>query len=352
MVQTRPQIAVGRFQTARQLDGVLERELGPRADRKMRRVRGVAHQHERHMLGVAGGGSLLRPVHPVAADDTRKADPDGRAAKMRCVGDEPVPVEVRRKQLLAIGDALFLRHLLDARGLPRGLGGLDDEGRQPVLEAIGVCLEPAMLGRHEDEAEGVEDLLRSEPDEAAVALVDVGLEHFGVPGPHLAVDAVGRDHQVGFILFRHRLVVFDDGFEHQLHADFFAARLQDVQQLLAPDADEAMASAAHKLSLEVNVDVVPATELANDGLRRDGVGLAQVAHRRVREHDAPTESVVRPVALDHDDLVARVLQLHQQPEIQAGRATTDADDLHWVFLRVCGIRAQRSSSGIGIAACV
>ena len=54
----------------------------------------------------------------------------------------------------------------------------------------------------------------------------------------------------------------------------------------------------------------------------------QVAERLVGEHDAPAEGVVGAVALDDDDLVARVLLLHEQGEVQARGAAADADDLH------------------------
>ena len=43
------------------------------------------------------------------------------------------------------------------------------------------------------------------------------------------------------------LVVFDVGLEDQLHAEFLAARLQDVEQALAADAAEAVAAAMRML---------------------------------------------------------------------------------------------------------
>ena len=74
--------------TRRQLDRVLERELGARADREMRGVRRVAHQHHRHAAAVRP----RTPVHPVLADHARKADPDRRAAQVRGVADQRVAV--------------------------------------------------------------------------------------------------------------------------------------------------------------------------------------------------------------------------------------------------------------------
>ena len=89
-----------------------------------------------------------------------------------------------------------------------------------------------------------------------------------------------------------------------------------------------MAAGAHAVAADVDFDVVPVVEGAQDLLGRGRVGRAQVAERLVGEHHAPAEGVVGPVALDDDDLVPRVLLLHQKGEVQARRATADAHDLH------------------------
>ena len=99
----------------------------------------------------------------------------------------------------------------------------------------------------------IRDSLGAEPDEAAAALVDVGVEGVGVAGADLAVDAVGGDDEVGVVFAGDGLVVLDEVLEHQLDADLFATRLQDVEQFLAADADEAMAAAADAAALEVDV---------------------------------------------------------------------------------------------------
>jgi len=232
------------------------------------------------------------------------------------------------EQLLAIGNALLLAHLLYAGGLPGLLGRLHDEGGHAVFIAVGMGLEPAVLGLHEGEGEGTEHLGRAQPHEAAAALVDIGPKGIGIARAHLAVDAVRGDDQVGVVLARHRLVVLHEVLEHQLHAHVLAARLQDVEQLLAAYADEAMAAAAQAPSLEVDVDIVPVVEGVTNRAGRHRIGLAQVVHGGVREHHAPTKGVVGPVALHHRDLVGGVLQLHQQAEVQAGGTSTDTDDLH------------------------
>src|SRR6185437_5450235 len=100
-----------------------------------------------------------------------------------------------------------------------------------------------------------------------------------------AVDAVGGDDQIGIesLFVAHVLL------EHELDAERLAARLQDVEQMLAADAGKAMAAGGDGAALEMDVDVVPAVERAGDllvGLRIRG---AQVAERLIGEHDAPAE---------------------------------------------------------------
>ena len=67
-----------------------------------------------------------------------------------------------------------------------------------------------MFGLDEGKGEGVEDFLGAQPDEAAAALVDVGMEGVGVAGADLAVDAVGRDDEIGIVFTGNGLVVLDE----------------------------------------------------------------------------------------------------------------------------------------------
>jgi hypothetical protein len=120
-----------------------------------------------------------------------------------------------------------------------------------------VRLEPAPLGFLEREGERLEQLARAEPDEAAVAQVDVGLVGRGVPGADAAVEAVAGDDQVGVGIL---LVALHVGLEAQLDAERLAARLQDVEQALAADAAEAVAARADLVAADVDLDVVPVVE--------------------------------------------------------------------------------------------
>ena len=279
-------------------------------------MRGVAHQHHRRDAVV---------VDPAFADDARELDPLGRAAQVRGVRHQLVAVEVLREQPLAEGDGLFLLHLVEAGLQPHVFGCLDDEGGGVIVVAVGVRLEPAVLGFFEREREGLEQLVRAEPDEAAAPHVDVRLVRCRVLGTDAAVEPVAGDDEVGVDV---RRVVLHVGLEHQLDAQLLAACLQDVEQALAADAAEAVATRAHLVAADVHLDVVPVVEGVEDLRRGVRVGSLQVAERLVGEHDAPAEGVVGPVALDHGDVVRRVLALHQKREIQAGRAAADADDLH------------------------
>ena len=104
------------------------------------------------------------------------------------------------------------------------------------------------------------------------------------------------------------------------------AVLQDVEQALAADADEAVAGGAHAASLVEHLDVVPVVEGVGHLLGRLRVGATQVLQRLVGEHHAPAEGVERPVALDHRHLQRREAPLHEQTEIEARRAAADAQD--------------------------
>ena len=312
---------LGLAELARQVDGVFHRQLGAAADGKVRRVRRVAHQHDGHAPALDGF-----VVHPGVADHAREADPDGRAAQVFGVADQAMAVQVPGEQLLAKGDALFLAHLVEAVGLPDRLGRLDDEGGSVVVELVGMGLEPAVLGLFEGEGEGVEGLFGAEPDEAAAARVDVGLEHVFVARADAAVEAVAGNHQVGAVLGGQRALVGHVGLEHQFNPQGAAAVLQDAQQVHAPDAAEAVAGGTHAAALVEDLDVVPVVEGVADQARALGVGHAQVLQRLVRQHHAPAEGVVGPVALDHHHPAAGPLFLQQQAEVQARRATADAQD--------------------------
>src|SRR3546814_951611 len=101
----------------------------------------------------------------------------------------------------------------------------------------------------------------------------------------------------------------------EIEAEFARPLLQDIEQALAADADEAVARRADAIAVDVDVDIVPMGELALDDLAADGIVGHQVLDRLVGEDDAPAERVVGQVALEQIDLVARIAQLHRYGEI-------------------------------------
>ena len=302
---------------ARQLNRIFQRQLGARADREMRRVCRIAHQHNRCVVRIG--------MHPMPANHARKANPLRRAAQVRGVGDQLVAIKVLGEQTLAIGDGVFLLHRLQPRRAPHLFWRLDDEGGGLVIKAVRVRLKPAVLGLFKRKGERLEQLVRAQPDKAAAARVDIGLIRGGVLGADAAVQAVAGDDEVGIGVSR---VILHVGFKDEFDALFLTARLQDVQQALAPDAAEAVAARAHDLPSDVDFNVVPVVEGVEDLRGALGVGALQVAQRLVGEHHAPAERVIRAVALHHGDVVRQVLQLHQQGKVQAGRPTTNTDNLH------------------------
>jgi hypothetical protein len=209
-------------------------------------------------------------------------------------------------------------------------GSFDDEGGPFLVELVGVEVEPAPGRFLEGEGEGVELLLRPEPDEAALAHVDARIEVALVLAARGRIDAVGTDHQVVFL----RIVVgvLEFGGELQLDAEFQRPRLEDLQQLQAPDAAEAVPARNDATVLEEDVDVVPMVEIALDFSDHARIVMAEAVHGLVGKHDAPAEGAVRLVALDHGDVACRIGLLHQDREVQAGGSPAQTYDAHQTSL--------------------
>ena len=143
---------------------------------------------------------------------------------------------------------------------PGLLRTFDDEGRAVGREAVGVRPDPAVLGLLEREGEGVEHLARAEPDELVRADVDVDSERLRLRVAEARVDAVGGDDEV--VVAPLGIGGIALGVEVQHDAELARAVLQDFEQALAADADEAVPARGDRLAAEVDVDVVPMRELA------------------------------------------------------------------------------------------
>ncbi len=154
---------------------------------------------------------------------------------------------------------------------------------------------------------------------------EVGLEDILVSLADPGVHAVGGDDEIGVGKLQ---IGLDLPLEHQLHAEPLAAPLQNVEQMLAPDADEAVAGRAQALALEQKLDVVPMVEGVGDLGGALRIRLADRLHDLIGEHDAPAERVVGPVPFDDGNVVLGMPALHHQSEIEPRRPSADANDPH------------------------
>ena len=315
----------GRVQCLGEKDGVLQCELGARADGEMRGVRGIAHEHD-----VA--------VVPDLAVDAREIQPR-RAANVAGFHEQRLSAEVFRKEPLADRDALGLLERVEPEAAPRRLLALDDEGRGVLVEAVGVRPDPAVGGFLESEGESVEGLVRAKPDIFVLSHLDIGLEDFAVCLPDDAVDTVGCDDEVGVVVGGEARVL---GLKMNRDTQCLRAHLQNVEQTLAPNAAEAVTAGGDPLPLEVDVDVVPVGEVGEDFVSACRVVALQVREGLVGEHHAPAEGVVGAVAFDDGDVVRGMAQFHRDREVETGGTGADADDFHsgvklpdrfWIFGR-------------------
>jgi DNA-binding Lrp family transcriptional regulator len=95
-------------------------------------------------------------------------------------------------------------------------------------------------------------------------------------------------------------------FEAQFDAQRPATLLQNMEQALAADTAETVAAGADHLSAEMNVDVIPMRKSVGDAGGALRIGRVKRVHRLIGKDHAPAERVIRPVALDDENLVAPV----------------------------------------------
>ena len=141
----------------RQGDRVFHGQLGARADREVRGVRGVAEQH--HVV-----------VMPARVVDR------GEAAPQRAVLEHGMAAQLPGEELLGEGHRLVLAGPVEPGPPPRLLRGFQDERGGVLLVAIRVHTPEAEVRLLEDEREGRERKRGPEPDEAVRTPVDPRLE--------------------------------------------------------------------------------------------------------------------------------------------------------------------------------
>src|ERR1700722_12734154 len=308
-----------RVKLARKLDGVIQGKLGARTDSEMSRMSGVAHQYD-----------MRSPVKaaPLAADQPIEIEP-GRSPHVARIGHELRALEGLGKKLLAKRDRGVLVELAQPVRLEGRVGRLDYEGRSVAIKLINVGLKPAMLRLAEVESERVERLADTEPDVAIGADKKIGPELLGVSVTDLRIETIGRHDEIGVREFD---VGINLALERELDAKRPATSRQDIQQLLAADANKAVTGRALPRALEDEFDVVPMIECVGDLRRALGIRGAHRAHHRVGKDDAPAKRVIGLVALDHGDFVLWPELFHQEPEIEPGGAAADTDDAHSILV--------------------
>ena len=173
------------------------------------------------------------------------------------------------------------------------------------------------------ERESGEGLRRTEPHEPVRTEIDAGAEGGGVSVPHAAVHPIGGEHEIGAGV---RLLRLDFHAAPKIDAECARPRLQNLEEGGAGEAAEPVSGRREPVAPVVDVDVVPVVEGPHDRLVAVAVRGGEFLQRGVGEHDAEAVGVAGAVAFEDDDIVRRIRALHQDPEVQAGRPASDADD--------------------------
>jgi hypothetical protein len=242
------------------------------------------------------------------------------------VAYQAMTAEVPGKDALAGFNRLLLAHVVEAHPPPGRLRAFDDEGRRVGIELVGVRPDPAMLGFLEDEREGVVELLvRAEPNVLGLANVDVRPEGISERAAHFRIRTISCHDEIAVSVCIDAVSL---GFEANLHPKAASAILQDIEQTPAADAAEAVPLRACDGTAVEHRDVVPIAEGPLDRFGALGIAALQVGKRLIGQHHAPAEGVIRAVALDNHDVVARIAQLRGDGEIEPGRPSTETGNAH------------------------
>ena len=147
-----------------QRDGILHRQSSPGADRRMARTQGVAQQHD--VVEV-----------PVRVLDDRVAKPGA------AIGQQRMPLQVFGECRLTVGQALRLRHAVQAR--PAECLGRDFDQERAVrrAELVAVRDDQPVLVLPEDQRERLEQPCRPVPRQQVRPFVERRLESLAISRP-------------------------------------------------------------------------------------------------------------------------------------------------------------------------
>ena len=271
----------------------------------------------RGRLGIAQQHHVV--LDPSLAADHRKIAPH------RTVGQQRVAFEEPAENLGHSIGRLLLAQALQPGALKGLRVGLEDPGRASDFVLIGMGDERAPLGLLENEGKGIERPGRAHPREHVGANIHFGLEVLDIFVAEAAVDAVGQHDEIGI---GETGFVVDVGLEHQGHAEFARALLQDQEQLAARAAAEAIAADPMHRAAEMHRDIIPIGEFLGNAAIARRIVLFEIVQRGVGKYHAEAEGVVGAVALIDRDLGLRPLLPEQDRGVQTGRPAADDRDLH------------------------
>jgi hypothetical protein len=199
----------------------------------------------------------------------------------------------------------------EAGALPGGVRDLDQEGAHARAVAVMVGAEHAVFGLAEGQRQAVEDLAGAVPDEAVGTQVGLGAELGLVLVAHPRERAVGADHQVGTgqrrIIERRHLAVELDSYAQRL-----GMGVQRLSNSSRPIAAKPLPVIGTGVSLCTMVRLGQVSIKRRQQLVHRLVVGAQELQRPVGEHHAETPGRVARAALEHHDVMRRILALHQR----------------------------------------
>ena len=297
-----------------QRDRVLHGQHGARADAEVRGVRRVPGEHRR-----ARAASVALRISRKCSHGERPAAMGG--SSRRC------PFSTLREHRLEQPQPLVRGRPVEPEPRPRRRRALDDERARAPRRRVAVRPQPARGRALERERERPEHRGRAEPDVAVAAGRDrrARSARRAGPGSCCPTPSAATTRSASSAA-----VVVDGLPVLQPHAELARPVGEDLLHAAAAHAVAVLAPEVHRRpAADPHHLLAPQQRGAAQAAGRDGVARVQVVEELVAPRDAPTVRSTGRVALDDRDLGPRRTQLREQGEVQAGRTTTDACDLHY-----------------------
>src|SRR5216684_1464749 len=289
-----------------QRDRILHRHPRPGAEREMHGAQRIPEEDD-------------VPVGPVAVANDVRLEPQGS------VGEKLVTAELGMEDLLAIPSALLVAHPVEPSPSPCVGIDFDEESARALAVLVAVGNEDAVRRLPENQRYRAEELVGAIPGKLVAAPFDMRLEMRGELLADRAVGAIRCDDHIDAGQCRD---VIDTLAEIEHDTGALAGPLQDIEEINPRRARKVVALKrnvdAAMDDLHVVAALMPGGKFAVELL----VGLAQEGESDAREDDTPAIGRVGGILLVDADLVARIVLLHEECEIEAGGPATDDSDLH------------------------